>query len=100
MIGSLTESRDSKWLYAETIVILRGCQILSADSPAGQNYLIRQNYLRTCWLLNRLQLVAQQVAAVLMANVSAQINKRAVYDLYRLKNYRLKLFHSKLSSPF
>ena len=94
MIGSLTESRDSKWLYAETIVILRGCQILSADSPAGQNY------LRTCWLLNRLQLVAQQVAAVLMANVSAQINKRAVYDLYRLKNYRLKLFHSKLSSPF
>ena len=38
MIGLLTESRDTKWFYAETIVILRGCHILSADSPAGQNY--------------------------------------------------------------
>jgi len=30
--------------------------------------------------------VARQVAAVLMANAFAQINKRAVHDLYRFTN--------------
>ena len=44
-----------------------------------------ESHLKIIQFVNHVS-VAQQVAAVLMANVSAQINKQTVYDLYCFKN--------------